>query len=93
VKVTPTILQQGFIGLSAKVVKSSNPNYVGIEGNVVNETRNNLVITHESKNKTIVKKIAIFHFTLSDGTVVEINGKAIVGRPEDRIKKRLRRRW
>lgn len=92
-KVTPTILQQGFIGLSAKVVKSSNPNYVGIEGNVVNETRNNLVITHESKNKTIVKKIAIFHFTLSDGTVVEINGKAIVGRPEDRIKKRLRRRW
>jgi len=93
VKVTPAILQQGFIGLSAKVVKSSNPNYVGIEGNVVNETRNNLVITHESKNKTVVKKIAIFHFTLSDGTVVEINGKAIVGRPEDRIKKRLRRRW
>jgi ribonuclease P protein subunit POP4 len=93
VKVTPTILQHEFIGLNAKVVKSSNPNYVGIEGNVVNETHSTLVITHKSKNKTVMKKITIFHFTLSDGTVVEINGKAIVGRPEDRIKKRLRRRW
>ena len=92
-KVTPAILQHEFIGLNAKVVKSSNPNYMGIEGNVVNETHSTLVITHKSKNKTVMKKIAIFHFTLSDGTVVEINGKAIVGRPEDRIKKRLRRRW
>jgi ribonuclease P protein subunit POP4 len=93
VKVTPTILQHEFIGLNAKVVKSSNPNYVGIEGNVVNETHSTLVITHKSKNKAVMKKIDIFHFTLFDGTVVEINGKAIVGRPEDRIKKRLRRRW
>jgi ribonuclease P protein subunit POP4 len=93
VKVTPAILQHEFIGLNAKVVKSSNPNYVGIEGNVVNETHSTVVITHKGKNKAVVKKIAIFYFTLSDGTVVEINGKAIVGRPEDRIKKRLRRRW
>jgi len=55
VKITPAILQHEFIGLNAKVVKSSNPNYVGIKGNVVNETHNT--------------------------------------RPEDRIKKRLRRRW
>jgi ribonuclease P protein subunit POP4 len=93
VKITPAILQHEFIGLNAKVVKSSNPNYVGIKGNVVNETHNTLVITHKNKNKTVVKDTAIFHFTLSDGTVVEINGKTIVGRPEDRIKKRLRRRW
>ncbi len=92
-KVTPAILQQEFIGLNAKVVKSSNPNCVGIEGKVINETQNTFVITHKSKNKTIVKETSFFHFTLSDGTVVEINGKALVGRPEDRIKKRLRRRW
>ncbi len=92
-KVTPAILQHEFIGLNAKVVKSSNPNYVGIEGNVVDETHSTLMITHKNKNKTVVKETATFHFTLSDGTVVEINGKAIVGRPEDRIKKRLRRLW
>jgi len=92
-KPTPAILQYELIGLTAKVVKSSHPNYVGIEGRVINETRNTVVIMHGNKNKTIAKNTAVFHFTMSNGTIMEINGKAIVGRPEDRIKKRLRRRW
>lgn len=92
-KPTPAVLQYEFIGLNAKVAKSSHPNYVGIEGRVINETRNTIVITHGNKDKTIVKNTAVFHFTMRNGTIVEINGKAIVGRPEDRIKKRLRRRW
>lgn len=92
-KPTPSIIQHEFIGLNAKVVKSSHPNYVGIEGRVINETRNTIVITHRNKNKTIVKNTAVFHFTTPNGTVVEINGKIIVGRPQDRIKKKLRRRW
>jgi len=93
VKLTPAVLQHELIGLNAKVVKSSHPNYVGIEGRVINETRNTIVITNGDKNKTIVKNTAVFHFTMSNGTIVEIDGKAIVGRPEDRIKKKLRRRW
>ena len=92
-KPTPAVLQHEFIGLNAKVVKSFHSNYVGIEGRVINETRNTLVITQGNKSKTIAKNTAVFHFTMSDGTIVEINGKAIVGRPEDRIKKKLRRRW
>ncbi|UCH69894.1 MAG: ribonuclease P protein component 1 [Candidatus Bathyarchaeota archaeon] len=92
-KLTPTILKNEFIGLNAKVVNSSNPNVVGIEGKVINETRNTFVITHGNKNKTIAKNTTVFHFTMSNGTTVEINGKTIVGRPEDRIKKKLRRRW
>ncbi|UCE16241.1 MAG: ribonuclease P protein component 1 [Candidatus Bathyarchaeota archaeon] len=92
-KPTPSILQHEFIGLNAKVVQSSHPNYVGIEGQVINETRNTIVIAHRNKNKKIVKNTAVFHFTTPNGTVVEINGKTIVGRPEDRIKKKLRRRW
>lgn len=92
-KLTPTILKNEFIGLNAKVVDSSNPNVVGIEGKVINETRNTFVITHGNKNKTIAKNTTVFHFTMSNGTTVEINGKTIVGRPEDRIKKKLRRRW
>ncbi len=92
-KVTPAILQYEFVGLNAKVVKSSHPDYVGIEGRVIDETRNTIVIAQGNKNKTVVKNTAVFHFTMPDGTIVEINGKAIVGRSEDRIKKRLRRRW
>jgi len=93
VKVTPTIVQHEFIGLEAKITKSSNPNHVGIEGTIVNETRNTFVILQDNKRKTIAKSQAVFHFTLPDSTIVEINGKIMVGRPEERLKKRIRRVW
>ena len=92
-RVTPTILQHEFIGLDVKVARSSHPNYVGIAGKVINETRNTLVILHKNERKTIVKGVAIFHFIMSDGTIVEIDGKAIIGRPESRVKLRVRKRW
>ena len=92
-KVTPAILQQEFIGLNARVVRSSHPDYVGIAGRVLDETRNTISILHKEKKKIIIKSTAVFHFTLPDGTIVEMDGKAIVGRPEDRIKKRVRRLW
>ena len=92
-RVTPAILRHEFIGLDAKVVRSTNPDYVGITGKVIDETRNTLVIRHKNKDKVVVKNTAVFHFILSDGTIVEIEGDAIVGRPEDRLKKRPRRRW
>jgi len=91
--VTPSIVQHEFIGLEAKVVRSSNPHLVGIAGEVVDETRNTFTILHGDETKVIVKDTAVFEFALSDGTVVEIDGKVIMGRPEDRIKKRPRRLW
>lgn len=92
-RVTPAYVQDEFIGLNAKVVKSTNPNYVGIDGKVIDETRNTLVIRHENQDKVIVKNVAVFHFTTPDGTIVEVDGNVITGRPEDRVKKQLRRRW
>ena len=92
-KVTPAIVQQEFIGLNAKVVRSSHPGYVGIEGKVLDETRNTILILHKNKKKTVIKNTAVFNFTTPDGTIVEINGKTIVGRPENRIKKKVKRLW
>ena len=92
-KVLPSIVQNEFIGLDAKVVKSPNSHLVGITGRVVNETRNTFTILHGIKEKTIIKKDAIFNFSLPNGTIVEIDGKILIGRPEDRIKKRPRRLW
>jgi len=92
-RVTPAFVQSELIGLNAKVVKSTNPNYVGISGKVIDETRNTLIIRQENEEKIVVKNVAIFHFTMPDGTIVEVNGSIILGRPEDRVKKRLRRRW
>jgi ribonuclease P protein subunit POP4 len=92
-KTAVTFVQDEFIGLNAKVVKSSNPSYVGISGKVVDETRKTLVIRQRHEDKVIAKEAAVFQFTLPDGTVIEVEGKVILGRPEDRMKKRLKRRW
>ena len=92
-QVTSNVVQHELIGLETKVVKSSNLNVVGIQGRVVEETRNTLTILHNDNRKVVIKDTAIFEFVLPDGTIVEIDGKLVMGRPEDRIKKRPRRLW
>ncbi|UCH32078.1 MAG: ribonuclease P protein subunit [Candidatus Bathyarchaeota archaeon] len=97
-KVTPAIIYHEFLGLKAKVVRASNPSIIGISGEILDETRNTIVLFHEDnpksrRRKTIVKKQAVFHLTLPDATVVEIDGKTIIGRPEERLKRRIRRLW
>jgi len=87
------ILQHDLIGLNAKVARSSNSEYVNITGRVLEETRNTITIIHRNKKKIVVKNTTVFHFTLSDGTIVEVDGEVIVGRPEDRIKRHIKRRW
>jgi len=92
-KVTPDVIRYEFIGTEAKVSKSTNPGYVGISGKIIDETRNTLTILHEGKRKIVVKDSAVFNVKFSDGTIVEIDGKILVGRPEDRLKKHVRRLW
>jgi len=93
VKVTPAIIQHEFIGTEAEVAKSKDPNYIGLSGKIIDETRNTFIMLHEGKRRKIVKEVAVFHFRLPDGTVVEIDGKLLVGRPEDRLKKHIKRLW
>ena len=92
-KVTPAIIQHEFIGTEAEVAKSKDPNYIGLSGKIIDETRNTFIMLHEGKRRKIVKEVAVFHFRLPDGTVVEIYGKLLVGRPEDRLKKHIKRLW
>ena len=92
-KVTPDIIRGEFIGTQSKVAGSSHHDYVGLNGRVVNETKNTFTILHAGKAKNIVKDSAVFHFKFPDGTIVEIDGKLLVGRPEDRLKKSVKRLW
>ena len=91
--VSPSVVQYEFIGLETTVVKSSNPDVVGLSGKVVDETRNTLTILQDNTEKVIVKDTSVFDFVLPDKTVVEIDGKVIMGRPEDRLKRRPKRLW
>ena len=56
---------------------------------MVDETRNILVIRTDGQEKRVPKAECTFRFEL-DRSVVEVDGKLLVGRPEDRIKKRVK---
>lgn len=92
-KPTPDSIRYELIGTQAKVSSSKHSGYLGLSGKIIDETRNTLTILNEEKRKTVPKNFAVFHFKFPDGTIVEIDGKILVGRPEDRLKKRIRRLW
>ncbi len=92
-KVTPDIIRQEFIGTHGQVAASPNMDYVGVGGLVVGETRNTFLLQNEASTRSVIKEAATFDFTFSDGTVVEIDGKLLVGRSEDRLKKSVKRLW
>jgi ribonuclease P protein subunit POP4 len=92
-KVTPDIIRYEFIGTEGKVAKSPHQNYVGLGGRVIGETKNTFSFQSEGKTKSVIKESAVFDFKFDDGTVVEIDGKLLVGRSEDRLKKSIKRLW
>ena len=92
-KVTPDIIREEFVGTVGSVSQSVHTDYLGIQGKVIGEPRNTFTIQHHEKNKKVVKDQAVFQFHFNDGTVVEINGKLLVGKPEDRLKKTIKRLW
>ncbi|MEM3479359.1 MAG: ribonuclease P protein subunit, partial [Candidatus Bathyarchaeia archaeon] len=61
------ILQDEFIGLNVRVVKSTNPSYVGLRGKVIDETKNTFkVLCKNNEKKSLIMVKWIFHFTLLD---------------------------
>lgn len=92
-KFNPTILNDEFIGTTATVVDSTNTFDIGLTGKVIDETQNTFMILTQGRRKRIIKNSSLLTFEFSDGSIIEINGKLVVGRSENRIKKRIRRFW
>lgn len=92
-KITPDIIRYEFIGAQAIVAQSLNKDYVGVGGLVVGETKNTLQLQNGGKTRSVIKDATSFDFTFSDGSVVEVDGKLLVGRSEDRLKKTVKRLW
>ena len=88
--ITPkNLVRHELIGLDVEVKESSNKSHIGLSGKVVGETYSTLKIETNRGEKVIPKDIAIFIFMLPNGTKVQVDGKVLIGRPEDRIKKKL----
>jgi ribonuclease P protein subunit POP4 len=86
------ITRHELIGLDTRISKVSNRSQKTIEGKIVDETRNTVTLRHRGADKTIAKGEASFIFNL-DGTFLEVEGKTLIGRPEDRVKKKSKRDW
>jgi len=93
------IVRHELIGLRVRVAKSTDPTQQGIAGKVIDETYKTLKIESrvktasgiKIKEKIIPKNSSIFIFTLPNKTKVRVVGSLLVGRPEDRIKKKFPR--
>jgi ribonuclease P protein subunit POP4 len=84
------ILRHELIGLPVTVVRASNPRHREMSGTVIDETRNTLRIRTATGIKVIPKHPNTFRFVLPDGTIVDVNGSALVMQPERRITQKTR---
>lgn len=85
------IIMHELIGLEVEVLSDSNPCNHQIKGVVIDETMNTLIIK-DRQAKQIAKKNAIFKFKLHN-EAVKVEGHTLLARPEDRVKKTIKRRW
>jgi len=88
----PKIEIEPILGNHVRVVHSSNPTQIGLEGLVVSETRNTLTVHGSKSNGAILEKASIvLQIFRDDGSKTIQMGKALVGLPYDRMKRLSRR--
>ena len=85
------LIRHELINLKVTVTHSSNPLHERINGVVIDETKNTLLIASGSKKKRISKEGAIYGFTMADGTFIEVEGRLLQFRHADRTGKAPRR--
>lgn len=82
------ILKYELVGLDIEVIRAKNAALVGLKGRIVEETKNMLTLACKNDEKKLIKNQIVFTTTV-DNTTVEMNGSLLVGRPEERMKKRV----
>ncbi|MFH1592551.1 MAG: ribonuclease P protein subunit [Candidatus Woesearchaeota archaeon] len=76
------IVRHELIGLRIEIVDANNPSLIGIKGKIVDETKNTITV----QNKKIIKTQVKMKIKMPKKTI-EMDGKELVGRGEERIKK------
>ena len=81
------LVRHELIGLEAEIAKTKT------KGKIINETQKTLTIRTDKKETIVAKNECKFIITLPTGTIIEVEGKLLLGRPEERIKKKLPKKW
>ncbi len=78
------ITSHEFIGLHTEITQSSNPQIIGLNGRIVDETKSMFKINTKNGTKSIAKSENSWKFSIEDKDIV-IDGSKIAKRPFDRI--------
>ncbi len=78
------ITSHEFIGLHTEIVQSSNPQIIGLNGRIVDETKSMFTINTKNGTKSIAKSENSWKFSI-EGKDIVIDGSKIAKRPFDRI--------
>ena len=78
------ITSHEFIGLNTEITKSSNPQVVGLNGRIVDETKSMFTINTAKGVKSISKASNSWKFSIENKDVI-IDGSKIAKRSFDRI--------
>ncbi|MDH3313386.1 MAG: ribonuclease P protein subunit [Nitrosopumilus sp.] len=78
------ITSHEFIGLNTEIVKSTNPQVIGLNGRIINETKSMFTINTENGTKSIAKSTNSWKFSIENKDVI-IEGSKITKRPFDRL--------
>jgi len=71
------------IGKEIKIINSKDKNFLGLEGRIVDETKNTILIETKTGTKTVLKSAVDFEIK---GSGQKIKGVTIKKRPEERLK-------
>ncbi len=75
------ILNHELIGLEINVIESSDPKKVGVNGIIIDETKNTIILKN---GKILPKKECVFEFDINEKIIID--GKNLMKKPEDRLK-------
>ena len=81
---TDNITSHEFIGLHTEITQSSNPQIIGLNGRIVDETKSMFTINTKNGTKSIAKVKNSWKFSIENKDIV-IDGSKIAKRPFDRI--------
>lgn len=85
------IIQHEIIGLEAEIIRCSEKGLIGVAGKIIDETRQTMIVQRKDRRLIVPKNTAVFQIYLPNGEEIEVQGQVLLGRPEDRIKTRVRR--
>jgi len=88
------LLRHELVGLTAEIAESTHTGYVGLTGEIVDETQKTIKIQDKKgKQKTIPKEDTTLKIGLPSKALVSVSGRLLAARPEERIKKKTRIRF